>query len=249
MTRATSHLLFLDASPLTSSLEQALVTALGPINWIKSLKELTSELRGKGPGEWPRLILSEIDLPDGSVLDWITDWKNLQSTLPAPWVAVTRRMETDAVTSCLRAGMRDAFTLSSLGPIEIAKIIYYAHSPLAVASDLSRAILEKEVRLDPYTRTVSCSGGASAQLTPMEFKILANIHQAFPAGLDRHRLFQILWGERKVVPKALDVHIFNLRRKLEEFRYQVRSTPNGEFCLLRKVSTAFEGRHAHESNG
>ena len=231
MNRASFSVMYIDARPPTLQIRRTLESLFKRVTCVGTLQELSARLSDLPPTEWPVLFVSELSLPDGSSLDWIRN----QPSLPGTWVMTSREFDEQTVRDCLRAGVRDLFRKGQWGSLESAKLQAYAQETAPslrgiASSDLT---LQKEITLDPYMRTVTCRKGITVQLTPMEFKILASIHQAFPRGLDRHRLFRMLWGERKVVPKALDVHIFNLRRKLEHFGYQVRSTPHGEFRLTQ----------------
>jgi two-component system, OmpR family, response regulator len=70
------------------------------------------------------------------------------------------------------------------------------------------------LRLDPATRAAEC-GGASADLTPTEFRILARLASAPGAAVRRRELVQTGWPHGAIVhDNTLDVYIARLRRKL-----------------------------------
>ena len=79
-------------------------------------------------------------------------------------------------------------------------------------SDLSAQV--GELRLDPGTHAASC-GGATADLTPTEFRILARLAARPGDAVRRRQLVEAAWPHGAIVhDNTLDVYIARLRRKL-----------------------------------
>ena len=71
-----------------------------------------------------------------------------------------------------------------------------------------------ELRLDPASHAVEC-GGATTELTPTEFRLLARLAAAPGDAVRRHALVQAAWPYGAIVhDNTLDVYIARLRRKL-----------------------------------
>ena len=60
------------------------------------------------------------------------------------------------------------------------------------------------------------------KLTLREFQVLSCLVQAHPKGMAPGLIRTSVWGNLKVVPKALDVHLFKIRRKLESIGWGIR---------------------------
>lgn len=60
-----------------------------------------------------------------------------------------------------------------------------------------------------------------SKLTRRELMIFEALRQAGTAGLSRGEIAERLWNRTSVHEKTIDVHIFNLRRKLNSTRYRV----------------------------
>ena len=70
------------------------------------------------------------------------------------------------------------------------------------------------LRLDPGTHAASC-GGAVADLTPTEFRILARLAAKPGDAVRRRQLVEAAWAHGAIVhDNTLDVYIARLRRKL-----------------------------------
>lgn len=78
-----------------------------------------------------------------------------------------------------------------------------------------RTLTFKQLRLDPGERRV-WKDGAPVQLTGIEFDILHTLAQHPEHVFTRRKLIEVAWkGEYQCVPKAVDVHIGHIRKKIE----------------------------------
>ena len=50
--------------------------------------------------------------------------------------------------------------------------------------------------------------------------------------VSRDDILEQVWGDTSVHPKTVDVHLYNLRRKLNEFGYIIRSEGGGRWSLI-----------------
>lgn len=68
-------------------------------------------------------------------------------------------------------------------------------------------------------------------LTPTEFKILYHV-AAYPKGIRKDFLIERVWDSQAVVGQALNVHVHNLNKKIEEYSRKVSVTSSGVVKLL-----------------
>jgi two-component system OmpR family response regulator len=72
------------------------------------------------------------------------------------------------------------------------------------------------LRLDPANHAVTCAG-ATVDLTPTEFRLLAALAARPGANVGRRRLVAAAWPDGAIVrDNTLDVYIARLRRKLRD---------------------------------
>ena len=50
--------------------------------------------------------------------------------------------------------------------------------------------------------------------------------------ISRTDILEKVWGKTSVHPKTVDVHLYNLRRKLHAYGYMIRSDGGGKWSLL-----------------
>jgi DNA-binding response OmpR family regulator len=88
--------------------------------------------------------------------------------------------------------------------------------PAANGAAPRSAIRFGEVEVDTGARTVA-RGEAPVSLTPKEFDLLLALWQREGGVASRHELLREVWGHRAaVLTRTVDIHVAELRRKLEE---------------------------------
>jgi two-component system response regulator MtrA len=79
-----------------------------------------------------------------------------------------------------------------------------------------------EVEINPASRTVA-KGGTAVALSPKEFDLLLALVRRRGAVASRVELLREVWGHRvEVMTRTVDIHIAELRRKLEDDPSQPR---------------------------
>ncbi len=82
------------------------------------------------------------------------------------------------------------------------------------SSGAPRGTPNERVRLNAVTFTVQVDHLLSSPLTQKEFQIFGLIYRAPNQTLSRLQLIEGVWGSSRVSANSLDVHLFNLRKKL-----------------------------------
>ncbi len=161
--------------------------------------------------EKPDLILLDIMMPEMTGYDFIRAYRKERET---PIILLTARLEeTDKVLG-LELGADDYVTK----PFGMKELVARIH---AVLRRVGRPVAEADVlvsgglRLDKESRTVS-SGGRPVSLTPSEFDLLYTLMTARGRVFARSELLLKLQGTTfENVERTIDVHIRNLRAKIE----------------------------------
>lgn len=91
-----------------------------------------------------------------------------------------------------------------------------------------------DVKLDVVTLTVLRGPHRSPLLTSKEFRIVALLMNAEDQTLPRQDLISEVWGGMAVSPKAFDVHLSNLRKKLARINLGVAYLPPHSYRLIRE---------------
>jgi two-component system alkaline phosphatase synthesis response regulator PhoP len=162
--------------------------------------------------EKPDLILLDIMMPEMSGYDFLKTYRKERET---PVILLTAKLdETDKVLG-LELGADDYVTK----PFGMKELVARINTVLRRAErpPIGPDILEiREIRLDRESRAVSV-GGRPVSLTPSEFDLLALLMSAPGRVFSRSEILLKLQGNTfEGVERTVDVHIRNLRIKIEE---------------------------------
>jgi two-component system response regulator RegX3 len=165
----------------------------------------------EGPTE-PDLIVLDLMLPG---LSGTEVCRRVRATSPVPIILLTARdSEVDRVMG-LEAGADDYVTK----PFSMAELVSRVranlrrreldrstHMPITKAGDVELDLARHDVRV----------AGGSIRLTPSEFKVLALLAGQPNRVFTRREIMQHLWDSDYVGDqRACDIHISNIRRKIE----------------------------------
>lgn len=169
-------------------------------------------------GATPDLAVVDWMLPGMSGLD-VTKWIH-ENRKGLPILMVTARADSADIVRGLESGADDYVTK----PFEIPVFLARVRSLLRrakLASGASEAGVPKKLRvgdleLNTETYDVAIGNGAEKlNLTPSEFKLLKALMLNQGRVLSRDRLIELVQGEGvTVVDRAIDTHVFGLRKKL-----------------------------------
>jgi DNA-binding response OmpR family regulator len=161
--------------------------------------------------ERPDLVLLDIMMPEMDGFEFIRRFRKENNT---PVIMLTARMEeTDKVVG-LELGADDYVTK----PFGMAELVARIRAVLRRASDEAQSpdfLRVGDVLLDKKTRLVTV-GARELELTPSEFDLLAILMASPGQVFSRANLLERLKGDLfENVERTVDVHIRNLRSKLE----------------------------------
>lgn len=164
----------------------------------------------------PDLIVLDLMLPgmDGyTVLEKLRDAGNRVPVL----ILTARGEETDKISG-FRLGADDYVTK----PFSLSELIARVQAILrrSRTSDTVSELLAPEqfgaITVDPSSRLVM-RAGVPVALTPKEFDLLLTLARRKGAVASRLELLKEVWGHQaEVMTRTVDIHIAELRRKLEE---------------------------------
>lgn len=159
------------------------------------------------------LVVLDLSLPD---LDGLEVCRRLRDRLdPMVLVLTSRDSELDTVLG-LRTGADDYLTKPFSPPVLLARLeaLLRRRRPASVGEDARLAV--GDLRIDPDTREATV-GGRDLTLTRTEFDLLLALASRPRRVFSRGELLDEVWGDRWFADThVIDVHIANLRRKLDD---------------------------------
>ncbi len=180
------------------------------ITFFDSLEGFAQGLSVQHP---PDLLILDLVLPDGllhlSFPEYAPSLKNV------PFLVVSALDEEEAVRASLKWGALDYIT-KPFGKSEIQ---------VKIEAHMNRLKPKLEVeplfRVDPLTLTIFNHWGRSQELTSKEFRIMSLFLDASKNRISRKEIFETLWANVRVSQKTLDVHLSNVRRKIENLKLSI----------------------------
>jgi DNA-binding response OmpR family regulator len=162
----------------------------------------------------PNLVLLEAVLPDGSGLDAC---RNIRRTDPkVPIVMVSSRGEEIDIVVGLEIGADDYVVKPVRMRELLARIAAHLRKARLDTTETTAGRLEfKDLVIDINERRIF-KEGAEVDLTHTEFDLLAYLASHAGKVMSREKILNHVWGyEYPIETRLIDVHIRNLRRKIE----------------------------------
>lgn len=173
------------------------------IEWVRDLKTANEKLNSEID-----LILLDWNLPDGTGIDWL---KRLNKKSP-PVIMLTARSEiTDKVLG-LEFGSNDYVTK----PFEPRELLARIRVQLREKNETvaNTLIVETSGLLINSENHEVNFHGKPVELTKIEFKLLKLLVENPRKVFSRESLLELVWEQRSVSTRTIDVHVGQLRLKL-----------------------------------
>ena len=162
----------------------------------------------------PSIVLLEVALPDGSGFDVCRELRKKDTAVPVIMMS-SRSDEIDAVVA-LEIGADD-YVVKPLRLRELAaRIAAHLRRMRLESAEASRNRLEfRDLLIDVNERRIY-RAGQEVELTHTEFDLLTFLASNAGKVLSREKILNSIWGyEYPIETRVIDVHIRNLRRKIE----------------------------------
>lgn len=164
----------------------------------------------------PHMIISDLKLPDGYFIDFL---KNDHAKIEdIPYIVVSAVADIDSLHFCLKEGAVDYLTKPFQINEVLVKIERFFNQHVEKNSEKLKLLSESFI---------------NANLTYKESKILSTLVKSLNNFVPRKEIIENVWNNPEVVhPKTLDVHLYNLRRKLEPLGFQIYSDSASRLKLM-----------------
>jgi DNA-binding response OmpR family regulator len=162
----------------------------------------------------PSLVLLEVALPDASGFDVCRELRKKDTAVPVIMMS-SRSDEIDAVVA-LEIGADD-YVVKPLRLRELAaRIAAHLRRTRMESAESNRNRLEfRDLLIDVNERRIY-RAGQEVELTHTEFDLLTFLASNAGKVLSREKILNSIWGyEYPIETRVIDVHIRNLRRKIE----------------------------------
>ena len=162
----------------------------------------------------PNLILLEVSLPDGAGFDVCRELRKMDPVVPVIMMG-SRSDEIDVVVA-LEIGADDYISKPVRLRELVARMTAHLRRTRFESAEAMRNRLEfRDLVIDVNERRTYKSG-KEVELTHTEFDLLTFLANNAGKVLSREKILNSIWGyEYPIETRVIDVHIRNLRRKIE----------------------------------
>lgn len=198
------------------------------LSFFESISALRSGLSVR-KSEAFDLLIADLKLPDQTFLEFL-DSSGIDKKRISPFLVVSSHDDIELLRDCFSKGAVDYLTK----PYGRAELLYKVEKVLSRRDRSSE--IEEELAVDSTSLTVRRGGAQSEPLTSKEFQIISALCQAPQRAMSREDLIFAVWGGVTVTPKAFDVHLFNLRKKVKSLGVEIVYCSPNQYGLEFKQS-------------
>jgi len=194
----------LDSDTSSVTLYHQTLGLLYPLHIFENFEQFIAAFREAPKGQ-PRLLIVEPDNDKDALANFFRGIATSEKHFPETLI-VSRIEDIDTMRFYLRTGVRD-YILKPLRPNELV-------------SKVERSLMTIDSRSVLIFRN-DLDGQQVPNLTFREHQILTVLLNKPSRTAQRDQVIESVWSKTLVNRKTLDVHIFNLRRKLRPIGYDV----------------------------
>lgn len=162
------------------------------------------------------LIIADIFLEDGHFFQLLNE---SDMTLNTPYLVISSSDDYETLQNAFEAGAID-YILKPFNRNEIkAKVEKHLHQIEERNHETSKSLEALNLDLSAFTNK--------------EIKIIESFNTQEDKTLHRNDIVKIIWKNIAIHPNTLDVHIYNLRKKLKQSDYSIKAIGNGLFKFIQ----------------
>jgi DNA-binding response OmpR family regulator len=158
---------------------------------------------------YPQILIVDLEPPAQPLADLLLHQKQQDSRYPFPILLISSARDI--------LNLRESLNQGDYSPI---------HDTTA------KATLSTELIIDPVSLTILRDQRSSPPLTSKEFQIVALFKESSELTASRNDIISRVWKDVHVSSKTLDVHLFNLRKKLNPLGLELRFRAPHYYTLL-----------------
>ncbi len=220
------HVWILEDDPGCNFVYNDILNSRYSTRYFTNLNDFIKELNSPSTTP-PSIALVDLYLPDGCLLDYLSHAPKNDKIFSTRFIVISSVNDIDALRFCFTEGALDYFTKpfhKNELLVKLEKII--EENPLNLKSSTFPKTTYAGVHLD-----IASIQKKFPDLTKKEVQILEAFLKAEKQTIERQKLIEQVWENICVHPKTLDVHLYNLRKKIEHQGMEIVCLNTGVWSL------------------
>jgi DNA-binding response OmpR family regulator len=198
------------------------------IQVLSNIDDLEKALVGQTS---PYVLLADLKLDDRSFLTYLREHPKLTDL--AKILVISSTDDVAILEECYALGVSDYLTK----PINTQELVVKTKR----LRDLAINKGSLGLRIDRMSNRISFNE-KEIQLTPREFQILNFLIDRGESGVQKGDLLQSIWKNTNVTSNTVEVHICNIRKKLDPIGFEITTkAPHTFYLAPRKAELDLEG--------
>jgi DNA-binding response OmpR family regulator len=227
--------LVVEDSTETQAFLGAILKSLGvEIHFAATLDQARTNLETSKPD----LILLDMNLPDGTGLEFCESMLTKESWRSIPFIFISGDEEVSSKVTAFTMGAED-YIVKPFNVMELKARLDARIKKIASQQSNQIALIRGALHIDIAKQQVRATIGQTTtliSLTPREFQILSHLAQKEDHVFSRDQLLVSVWGnDSEVFDRTVDTHVSAIRKKLGDLSYYIESVPGSGY---RFTSTA-----------
>tara|TARA_R110002072_G_scaffold534_7_gene4209 strand:+ start:104554 stop:105228 length:675 start_codon:yes stop_codon:yes gene_type:complete len=186
------------------------------ISYFDNIKNFRDSIKRKK--ELPAMVIADLMLTDGNFLNYLTQEVHEELGNEIPFIVVSSSDDIDTLRECFKQGANDYITK----PFKKNELLVKVETILRGNKSLTKSLKPK----------VTIDGKVIEGLTQKQIKLVELFLNNEERVVEREDMVVAVWGDTVVHHKTLDVHLYNLRRKLHPYGFMIKSIGGGKWTLL-----------------
>ena len=193
------------------------------IHFYDRLSSLEDEIKNQTPDA----LIADLQLPDGHFLNFFKKHSALEFR-HLPILVISSSDDLDIMRFFFLAGIFD-YLVKPFNSSELrAKIERLLDTPRISQRRNSNSLVD----IDLFRGTVTHANLQASDLTHKEIFILNLLNESPMQGCSREMIIRTVWQTAKVGQKTFDVHLHNLRRKINPLGLAIRCSSPHQYSLV-----------------
>ena len=177
----------------------------------------------------PDLLIADIFLDRENFIRYLQNRATKNSAFP-PFLVISCVDDAESLRECFKMGALDFLTKPfAAGELLVKLERLFLGGNQVVGAD---QVKWNGIQLNRMDLRISNEAGLSVQLTMREYQIVSMLFMDTGKTHGRSKLMERVWGSVSVGVKNLDVHISNLRKKLNPLGLRIDFLPPDSFKLI-----------------
>jgi len=180
----------------------------------------------KSKKQLPDLVIADLKLPDEPFLKFLAH-TDMESVFSIPFIVVSSMDDSDVLRICFDEGALDYLTK----PFSKAELSVKVSRLLNDMGKIEGPDDKNPYKIDALSLNVIAENGKTVKLTHRELQIFSVLRSAKQGPVSRKEIVIQVWGNINVSSKTLDVHIFNLRKKMVDTGIKINFHEPNSFSI------------------